>query len=347
MAPSFSTLATAAALVSGAIATGTRSYQLTEHYNATNFFDKFEFFVSDFDRLNEDPMAVDPTHGFVDYLSRNDAFDAGLITAPGQDIAIRVDSTNNYVRGRASVRLESHTRYNDGLIIAHFTHFPRPVCGAWPAFWMYGPNWPHGGELDIYEKWNLSPTNSITAHTAGPDDIGACNLDQSLSPATSECWISAPTQWPNEGCSVTETNGQWGNPEGGVYAVEWTERALKVWSWPVNSIPQDIVDGTPDPSSWQNPHFFLNENTCDVPRAFKDMRLVIDVTFCGDAAGNQGLWGASAGDMSKCSGITGETWCPNYVNNHASEYADVYWEVEDIKHYRLQQTPQPSSSSAV
>lgn len=162
-------------------------------------------------------MAVDPTHGFVDYLARDVALEEGLITAPGQDIAIRVDSEGNGLRGRPSVRIESLSRYNDGLIIAHFTHFPKPVCGAWPAFWMYGPNWPNGGELDIYEKWNLSPTNSITAHTGDPDETGgACTLSPSLNPSTSNCWIDAPNQWSNEGCSVTETNGQWGNPDGGV-----------------------------------------------------------------------------------------------------------------------------------
>ena len=22
-------------------------------------------------------------------------------------------------------------------------------CGTWPAFWLVGPNWPNGGEIDV------------------------------------------------------------------------------------------------------------------------------------------------------------------------------------------------------
>jgi len=44
MAPSFVKLAAAALAYSSSVA-AVESYKLTEHYNSTNFFDKFEFFV--------------------------------------------------------------------------------------------------------------------------------------------------------------------------------------------------------------------------------------------------------------------------------------------------------------
>ena len=79
----------------------------------------------------------------------------GLISTGSNDVRIGVDSqfkTTN--TGRASVRLSSKASYTDGLFIAKFNHFPKPVCGSWPAFWMVGPNWPAGGEIDIYEVCN-------------------------------------------------------------------------------------------------------------------------------------------------------------------------------------------------
>jgi hypothetical protein len=30
-------------------------------------------------------------------------------------------------------------------------------CGTWPAFWMFGPDWPNGGEIDtlLQDAWSL------------------------------------------------------------------------------------------------------------------------------------------------------------------------------------------------
>ena len=61
---------------------------------------------------------------------------SGLFKTEGDDVRIGVDSTSSGVAGRKSVRLESTATYNNGLFIAKFSHFPKPVCGAWPAFWM-------------------------------------------------------------------------------------------------------------------------------------------------------------------------------------------------------------------
>lgn len=161
----------------------------------------------------------DPNNGFVQYQSKDAAVSSGLFKTEGDDIRIGVDSKTSGVNGRKSVRLESTASYNTGLFVAKFSHFPKPICGAWPAFWMVGDNWPQDGEVDIYEMWSMADQNMITYHTGKPDQVGSCLLDPDMhiaSAQTFNCDNSAPGQWVNQGCGVMEQSGQWGNPDGGV-----------------------------------------------------------------------------------------------------------------------------------
>lgn len=147
---------------------------------------------------------------------------SGLIKTEGDELRIGVDSKSVGVP-RKSVRLESTATYNTGLFIAKFSHFPKPVCGSWPAFWMVGDNWPVDGEVDIFEQWSLADHNRITYHTGNPDQVGECKLSPETHRETTEtfnCDNYAIGQGTNQGCGVTEKNGQWGNPNGGV--CKWT-----------------------------------------------------------------------------------------------------------------------------
>lgn len=108
-------------------------------------------------------------------------------------VTLKVDTTNTYnpdgsQGGRPSVRLESIAAVNQGLVIGDFAHMPGSDCGAWPAcefsppalsvlhnsypgadrdslVWMYGPNWPNSGEIDIIEGANQAYQNLISGHT--------------------------------------------------------------------------------------------------------------------------------------------------------------------------------------
>ena len=118
----------------GEVSANTKWY-LKETYDSTNFFDKFNFFQS---RYNTGVLEdIDPTHGYVQYLPRDQAQDKHLIgTTPGGDVYIGVDHEHAFDAdgtGRYSVRLESKKLYNHGLFIGRFSHFPEPVCGTWPA----------------------------------------------------------------------------------------------------------------------------------------------------------------------------------------------------------------------
>ena len=133
MAPSLVTLGTAALAYSvGGVAA--KSYQLSDKYDASNFFSKFNFFVSNFGTGNYND--VDPTSGYVNYRSEQDAKDMGLIATQGDEVYIGVNhakSLDPNGKGRDSVRIESKKLYTHGLFIADFKHLPKPACGLWPA----------------------------------------------------------------------------------------------------------------------------------------------------------------------------------------------------------------------
>lgn len=203
MAPSFVRLG-AAALACASSVVALEAYELKESYNPQNFLEKFNFFSD-----------ADPNGGFVKYRNEKDAQDLGLVKLTDNDVTIGVDSTNTEQDGRNSVRLESVNSYNSGLFIADFSHFPKQACGAWPAFWMVGPTWPDDGEIDIYEGWNLNERNKIVAHTDLASNTGACQLNSNdfTSPMSYSDCSKSPS---NTGCAVEETNGLFGNEQGGV-----------------------------------------------------------------------------------------------------------------------------------
>ncbi len=111
------------------------TYKLKDEYNASNFFDKFDFYT-----------APDPSHGTVKYESKQSALSLGLASTkntniPGpngqrQDVvhlAAQSGKLSTSSTGRPSLRLTSQSKYNKGLFIGDFTHLPEAECGVWPA----------------------------------------------------------------------------------------------------------------------------------------------------------------------------------------------------------------------
>lgn len=139
----FSTLLTGVAFMS---TTGWAQYVLEDDYTANgNFFDQFQFF-----------NGSDPTHGFVDYVERDYAESAGLIKNDYGKVYMGVDHTGIASNsGRPAVRIESTKTYDSGLVVIDIEHMPGGICGTWPAFWMFGPNWPKNGEIGKTTKASI------------------------------------------------------------------------------------------------------------------------------------------------------------------------------------------------
>jgi len=261
--------------------------------------------------------------------------------------------------GRRSVRIESKALYNDGLFIITVDHVPTG-CGTWPAFWMFGEDarhtWPTWGEYDIIEGAHMTTHATTTLHTtAGCDQsslIQGLNFTSKwhagMDPAkpADNCDVAAPGQWHNQGCSQRGPDGSMGvdfNARGGgTFAAEWAPSRdvavgldgevaapgyIRTWFWPAGSEPSDVRARTPDTGSWGIPYsyFRLAEDSCSA-RHFKNMRLVFDLTLCGELG--------DATFPAKCPDIAASMSCRDFVERHPERMQEAYWSIRALDVYR-------------
>ncbi|KAM0520051.1 hypothetical protein ACHAPE_003324 [Trichoderma viride] len=307
------TLSLGALLVTGASA---QQYSLSNTFDVNNFFSSFDFFTDH-----------DPTNGFVEYVDGNTANSLNLTSTWTGSVIMGVDSTEtNPANGRKSVRVTSQQSFNHGLFIADIAHMPGSICGAWPAFWMVGPNWPNSGEIDIIEGVNSQTSDSITLHTSAGFSVGNDGSNSGTQLLGSDCE-------GNNGCSQTTSDNQnYGDGfnaiNGGVYATEWTSNHIAVWFFPRTGIPSDISSENPKPSGWGIPLAQFNPaDGSSIDDHFQNQQLVFDTTFCGDWAGNANVWNANA----ECSALA--STCQEYVANNPLAFVDAFWSVNSIKVY--------------
>ncbi|CAM0140376.1 hypothetical protein VKS41_006384 [Umbelopsis sp. WA50703] len=293
-----------------------KAYSLVDTYSGSTFFDAFTFFTG-----------ADPTNGFVDYVDASTASSAGLTQVNNNIVYIYADNkTVASSAGRQSVRITSNKSYNLGLFLFDVNHVPYG-CGTWPAMWLVGPNWPNSGEIDIFEGVNLQSVNQMTLHTQEGCTMPSSRNQEGTS-ATFNCWIDAPGQSSNAGCGVTDSQASsygdnLNNGGGGVYATQWGSDGIYIWWYPRNGIPADITSGAPDPSTWRSPDAAFPLGSSCPNDFFANQQIVVDLTFCGDWAGN----------VYSTSGCPGSS-CQDYVQNNPSAFDDAYWSINSFKVYQ-------------
>lgn len=326
--------------------TGT-AYSLIAEYSGSTFFDHFTAF-----------SGPDPTQGHVQYQTLEAAAEQGLLgyitnsTANTSSAYIGVDSTNLAPNGRNSVRLTSKDTFNAGsLAVIDVLHAPVQY-GAWPAIWLLGSEgtWPASGESDIFEFVHETKYNAMTLHTAPDcvvDNITAStqqqgqllNTDCNADNASTGCSIAAYDQntltLPSNSTSNKKASPEtfstagpaFNAQKGGIYVHDWTASGITVWLFPRNSLPADLVAGHPDPSSWPasyTPLATFRGTGCKFDEALREMQLIINITFCGDWAGE--VWASSGAEKA-----TGVATCDAYVAGKPEMFADTYWEMGSVK----------------
>ncbi|KAN0099863.1 glycoside hydrolase family 16 protein [Hyaloscypha variabilis] len=295
-----------------------KRYALETSYTASNFFDGFTFFTG-----------PDPTDGDVEYITQFEAYLLGYINTKNNQVYLGVDNTTvNPANGRLSVRVQSNQAYTHGLFIADIAHMPGSICGVWPSYWMFGPNFPDSGEIDIIENVNYVFTNQLTLHTSPGCTINIAGSAAGATLLDSNCNDNNGL----DGCSVTTTNqNAYGNffniNGGGVYATLWESTGIKIWFFERGSIPSDITADAPNPSGWGTPLVSFNGgSTCNIDSFFANNNIVFDIDFCGDWAGQ--LW-----DSSPCYSVFGGT-CDEFVNANPSAFSQAYWLLNSLKVYQ-------------
>lgn len=318
-------IATAFGLLSTA-ALASATYTQTDIYDKTNFFQKFDFF-----------SGPDPTNGFVQYADSQQANNEGLAGFSNGGIYLGVDHTNNVTTGlgRPSTRLTSTATYTKGLFIADIAHMPAGTgehgsCGLWPAFWMFGPNWPSGGEIDILEGVNNQADNEVTLHTAP-----GCTMSMST-PKSAAYAVDAATAdcQGSNGCGqATEAQATYGSAfnaaGGGVYAVEWTSAAISVWFFSRSDpmVSSLTNNANPDPATFGDPlvKFASAQSSggCNIDQHFANHQIVFNIDFCGDWAGN--VFDSDATCTST------NLSCNDYVGQNPLAFIEAYWLINSVK----------------
>ncbi|KAK3362752.1 glycoside hydrolase family 16 protein [Lasiosphaeria hispida] len=300
------------------------NYAIADIFDPKNFFTEFDFFSQ-----------ADPTNGFVKYVDASTANRDGLAGFAKGSVYLGVDHKNTTDAGRSSVRVTSKKAFTKGLFIADIAHMPAGStnagsCGLWPAFWMFGPNWPNSGEIDILEGVNTQANNSITLHTSGN-----CRMTNKGSLASTK--LSNADCFGNLGCkqdtAVANTYGAGFNAAGGgVYALEWTDDTISVWFFTRGSslatrLSRDANNSVSDTSSFGQPlATFVGGDGCSIDGHFKDHNIVLNTGFCGDWAGK--VWS----DDKTCSALA--STCEEYVGANPSAFTQAYWLVNSIKVYQ-------------
>lgn len=300
----------------------------------TDFFTRWRFFT--------DP---DPTRGAVNYVSYDMAVAAGLVQATPERVYIGADRTTQQPNGegRRSVRLESLATYNEGLFVIRLDHLP-VGCGTWPALWMFGEDashpWPVWGEYDIIEGVHKCTQVTTSLHTtSGCDQSSVTGVEwkQGLSPEfnADNCDIHAPNQFENQGCNQLGPQNSMGlgfnSMGGGTFAAEWDPKQgkqIRTWFWSAGMEPPGLSQNTVNPDEWGAPfsRFTLDDQACHASH-FANMRLVIDLTFCGD------LGSPTFSEPYGCPAIANAMSCEDFVNNHPGEFADAYWSIRGLDMY--------------
>jgi len=148
------------------------------------------------------------------------------------------------------------------------------------------------------------------------------------------CDVTAKGQWANQGCSQSGPPNSMGPDfnafNGGTFAAEWDPRAghFRTWFWPVGTEPLDVTLQSPNPERWGLPYsyFRLDPATCPASH-FRNMRVVLDLTFCGDF-GKYSF--AEACPEIKAANLT----CDEYVRNHPEKMKEAFWSIRRLDVYQ-------------
>lgn len=180
------------------------------------------------------------------------------------------------------------------------------------------------------EGVNTQSTNGMTIYTAKECTMKGTNrLMTGTASESNSCNVNDAVN----GCGIKDERaisyGAGLNKNGGgIYAMRWEQATgIQIWFFPRNNLPADVKSSSvPTMADWGTPvgDYPFGDN-CNAT-FFKDMKIVINLTFCGRWAGNQTTYSA-AGCPSNCN---------SYVENNPHAFDEAYWDINSLRVYRQQ-----------
>lgn len=316
-------------------------YHLNTSFFGRSFFDAWTFGEFDY------------TGGASQYLNRSSAFKNKVVEAYDTHAVLRVGGRGDTPFTRKTVRLTTNSSWMYGLFSMHFSHTPFG-CGTWPAFWTSAKSghWPDGGELDMLEYANYD-INALSFHTGGAKGSPIqkrCKLDDAIVRRCSSdkfpletghrgIGLDCETDFDvsKMGCGpvsprVRKSGVEWAASPG-VVAMEWTPEHIKVFYFPEDEIPPDLIHETPKPDTWDDhiSAYFpfgaserASPGACpDYMRLLEPQTLILNIALCGDWASrdfqyrclNEISPRVKAADGSECNAVSGGFFDPNFAKD--------------------------------
>jgi hypothetical protein len=138
------------------------------------------------------------------------------------------------------------------------------------------------------------------------------------------------------GCSVGLYNSSSFGPEfnkagGGWFVMQRTSTHVSVWLWHRDNpfVPLDVRFSLAhvDISKWGKPAAFFPNDTCDMAGFLTDHNILINLTLCGDWAGNAETYSSSGCPST----------CIDHVNNEPKSFAGAFFDFEALRIYLPEQ----------
>jgi hypothetical protein len=167
------------------------------------------------------------------------------------------------------------------------------------------------------------------------------------------CWEFAAHQWYNQGCvAVSSEEGTLGtafnNNGGGFYVLEWDpeNRYIKSWVFSRSNVPPNLLDVLEshssshrtaveiDPDQWgvlPYAYFAIGEATGCSADHFVNLRIVFNLAFCGNVAGNRYFGDCS--EQSKVFRVKNNdpiASCVEWIKSDPEELNEAYWAVRGV-----------------
>ncbi|KAF7297132.1 Glycoside hydrolase family 16 protein [Mycena indigotica] len=296
-------------------------YSRSQNIVGSGFYNAFNF-----------EAISDPTHGRVKYVNMATAQAQNLTFASANKFVLRADAkttlSDSGSVGRSSVRIRTNAAYTTHAAVFDIQHMPQG-CGTWPAIWETDEaRWPAGGEVDILEGVNDQGPNQITLHTSP-----GCTMPATRTQTGTSLQLDCNTAINgNTGCGVRAPTANSYGPSfnaggGGWYAIERTTTFINVWFWPrgATNVPADVRSGgtSVNTAGWGTPTANFPNTSCNFPQFFSANNIIINLTFCGDWAGQAGIY----------NGAGCPSTCINYVDQNPTAFTNAYFELNSINIY--------------